>query len=69
MKWLPMNEGTVDRVLRVLAGIAVLSMVFVGPQSMWGLLGLIPLATGLAGSCPVYTALGISTCPVKKVTA
>lgn len=69
MKWLPMNEGTVDRTLRVLAGLAVVSMVFVGPQTMWGWLGLIPLVTGLVGSCPLYTALGFSTCPVKKVSA
>jgi hypothetical protein len=45
------NEGTVDRVLRVTAGLVLLSLVFVGPQTLWGLVGLVPLATGLLGSC------------------
>lgn len=62
---LPRNEGTVDRVLRVVVGLAILSLVFVGPQTLWGLLGLIPLTTALLGSCPAYTLLGISTCPTK----
>lgn len=62
---LPKNEGTVDRVLRAVVGLGLLSLVFVGPQTMWGLLGLIPLTTALLGSCPAYTLLGISTCPAK----
>ncbi len=60
------NEGTVDRVLRVILGLVLLSLVFVGPQTMWGLIGIIPLATGLVGICPIYSILGISTCPVKN---
>ena len=56
------NEGTIDRVLRVLAGIVLLSLVFVGPQTAWGWLGVVPLVTGLAGTCPLYSILGISTC-------
>lgn len=63
---LPRNEGTADRVIRVVAGLAILSLVFVGPQSLWGLLGLIPLITGLVGSCPAYRLLGLSTCPAKS---
>lgn len=62
---LPRNEGTADRVIRVIAGLALLSLVFVGPQTLWGLLGLIPLITGLVGSCPAYRLLGLSTCPLK----
>lgn len=65
-KILPTNEGTLDRALRVLIGLGALSVVFVGPQTNWGWLGLIPLATGLMGSCPIYSALGINTCPMKK---
>lgn len=65
-KILPTNEGTVDRVLRVVAGVAILSLVFVGPQTPWGWLGLIPLVTGIVGSCPVYTLLGLRTCPVRR---
>ncbi len=59
------NEGTVDRVLRVILGLVLLSLVFVGPQTLWGLIGIIPLVTGLVGTCPVYSVLGISTCKVK----
>lgn len=61
----PHNEGVVDRALRVVAGLILLSLVFVGPKSMFGLVGIIPLLTGLLGSCPLYTLFGLSTCPVK----
>lgn len=60
------NEGTIDRVLRVVAGAALVSLVFVGPETPWGWIGLVPLVTGLIGNCPVYSLLGISTCPVKR---
>ena len=58
----PKNEHTVERVLRVSLGIVLLALVFVGPKTPWGLIGIIPLATGLAGTCPLYTLLGIKTC-------
>jgi hypothetical protein len=61
---LPRNEGTADRVLRVAVGIGILSLVVVGPQTLWGLVGLVPLMTGLVGSCPIYTLFGMSTCTV-----
>ena len=57
------NEHVVERVARVVLGIALLSMVFVGPQAMWGWIGLVPLATGLVGTCPLYSLVGFSTCP------
>ena len=60
------NEGTIDRVLRVVAGAALVSLVFVGPKTAWGWIGVVPLVTGLLGNCPVYSLLGISTCPVKQ---
>lgn len=60
------NEGNIDRVLRVILGLVLLSLVFVGPQSWWGLIGLVPLVTGLIGTCPIYSILGISTCPLKN---
>ena len=60
------NEGTIDRALRVIAGIVLISLVFVGPQTPFGWIGVVPLLTGLVGWCPVYTLLGLSTCPVKK---
>ena len=65
-KLLPKNEHDIDRALRVLIGLGALTLVFVGPQTPFGLLGLIPLATGLIGSCPLYTVFGISTCSVKR---
>jgi hypothetical protein len=63
-KLFPRNEHNVERALRVLVGVGLLSLVFVGPQSWWGLVGLVPLITGLAGTCPLYTLLGFSTCPM-----
>ncbi len=65
-KILPRNEHQIERALRVVAGIALLSLVFIGPRTLWGLLGLVPLATGLIGSCPIYTVLGFSTCPINS---
>jgi hypothetical protein len=60
------NEGAADRAIRVLLGIAILSLYFFGPESPWALLGLVPLLTGLIGSCPLYSLLGINTCPVTR---
>lgn len=62
----PKNESVVDRAIRVVLGLAILSLFFVGPQSPWALLGLIPLVTGAVGSCPLYRLLGVSTCAVPK---
>jgi hypothetical protein len=59
------NEGTVDRVLRVVAGLVLISLVFVGPQTAWGWIGVVPLVTGAIGSCPVYSLFGINTCGLK----
>jgi len=67
-KLLPTNAGAVDRALRVVLGIALLSLAFVGPKTPWGYLGLVPLITALLGSCPVYTVFGISTCPLRTRT-
>lgn len=60
------NEGNLDRVLRIIVGLGLLSLVFFGPQTMWGLIGVIPLSTGLIGFCPLYRLLGINTCPINK---
>jgi hypothetical protein len=59
------NECSIDRGLRVVVGIALLAIVFVGPKTPLGWLGLVPLVTGLIGSCPLYSLLGLSTCPLK----
>lgn len=60
------NEGTIDRALRVILGLFVLSLMFWGPQTWWAALGLIPLATGLIGSCPLYSLIGFNTCPLRS---
>ena len=63
------NEGTMDRAVRIIVGAALLAMFFLYPDASWRywtLLGIVPLVTGLVGSCPVYTLLGMSTCPVKR---
>ncbi|MBU2719012.1 DUF2892 domain-containing protein [Acidithiobacillus sp. 'AMD consortium'] len=60
------NEGMPDRLIRVIVGIVVIALVFVGPKTPWGWLGLVPLITGLVGWCPAYTLLGIRTCPLRK---
>lgn len=56
------NIGTLDRVLRAVIGVVLLALAFVGPQTPWGYIGLIPLATALIGFCPAYRLLGIRTC-------
>lgn len=65
-KLMPRNEGTIDRVLRVAVGIGVVSLVFIGPKTPWGWVGMVPILTGLIGSCPLYTLLGLRTCPLAK---
>ncbi|MFN7087467.1 MAG: DUF2892 domain-containing protein [Burkholderiales bacterium] len=58
------NVGGLDRAVRIIAGIIILSLIFVleGNARWWGLIGLIPLLTGLARWCPAYTLFGMSTC-------
>lgn len=63
------NEGTLDRIARVVIGIALLALVFIGPHTLWGLVGLVPLMTGALGFCPVYRLVGFSSCPVTTVRA
>jgi len=60
-KLFPSNVHPVERAIRIVLGLAVLSLVFVGPQTPWGWLGVIPLFTGLVGTCPLYTVFGLST--------
>ncbi len=62
------NIGNIERIIRVVVGLGLLSLTVVGPQSLWGLIGLLPLATGLIGWCPPYAMLGISTCKNRNST-
>ena len=61
-----LNIGTWDRILRVMIGISVLTLMFIGPKSVLELLGIIPLVTGLAGHSPLYALFRVSTCPRVK---
>ena len=56
------NEGSLDRAARVILGLVLISLVFVGPQTAWGWVGIVPLLTGLVGICPLYSVLGLKTC-------
>jgi Protein of unknown function (DUF2892) len=60
------NEGTIDRTVRVVIGLALLSLTVVGPKSLIGLVGLVPLTTGVVGFCPLYKLVGLNTCPAQR---
>ncbi len=56
------NVGSGDRIIRILVGLLMIALVFVGPKTAWGWVGIIPLVTGLLGSCPAYSLFGINSC-------
>jgi ABC-type polysaccharide/polyol phosphate export permease len=56
------NVGTLDRVLRAIVGVVLIALVFVGPETPWGWIGVIPLLTAVVGFCPAYRLLGLRTC-------
>ena len=60
------NVGGTDRVLRTLVGIVLVALAVTGTVGWWGWLGVVPLLTGLVGFCPLYTLLGLNTCPAKQ---
>jgi len=66
MKLFPKNEHIADRAIRVLLGVGLISIAFIGPKSPWGWIGVVPLVTGLIGSCPLYTLFGLRTCPLER---
>lgn len=65
------NVGGLDRMLRIVAGLVLLGLFFVleGSARYFGLIGLVPLATGLIQWCPAYTLFGINTCPLRPTQA
>lgn len=65
------NVGGIDKVVRLVAAAALFSLFFVleGNARLFGLAGIVPLATALLAWCPLYTVLGISTCPMKRSAA
>jgi len=60
------NVGGFDRIVRIILGLVLIALVFVGPKTPWGWIGLIPLLTGLLQTCPLYSLLGFSSCPRNK---
>jgi hypothetical protein len=60
------NEGTIDRALRVIAGLVLIGLAASGTIGVWGWIGVLPLVTGLVGICPAYAIFGMNTCPMKK---
>lgn len=59
------NVGSVDKILRIVVGLALIAIVFVGPQTPWGWIGIVPLLTALLGFCPLYRLIGLNTCRTK----
>lgn len=66
MAFFAKNEGTLDRTVRTVVGLVLISLAFIGPQNPWFLLGAIPLITGLSGRCPAYRIFGVNTCSRKR---
>ena len=60
------NVGGIDKILRIVAGLALVAWVLLGGGPVWAWIGVVPLATGLIGWCPLYPLLGMNTCPTKK---
>jgi hypothetical protein len=63
---MPRNVGTLDRAVRIVVGVVLIALVFVGPHTSWGWIGILPLASGLAGICPLYRLMGFSSCPLGR---
>ena len=61
-----LNVGGVDRILRIALGVVLIALAATGTVGWWGWLGVVPLATGLLRFCPLYTLLGMNTCPVGR---
>lgn len=59
------NVGGADRIIRIIVGLVLIALVFVGPKTAWGWIGVIPLVTGLFRTCPAYSLLGMNTCKAK----
>ena len=60
------NVGTIDRVLRIIVGLVLIGLALAGTIGPWGWIGVVPLATALFRFCPLYTVLGMNTCPMEK---
>ncbi|RZI66894.1 MAG: DUF2892 domain-containing protein [Variovorax sp.] len=63
MSFLSNNVGILDRALRIGVGLLLVALAAAGTIGYWGYVGVVPLLTGLVGSCPAYALFGFSTCP------
>lgn len=61
-----LNVGGIDRILRIVVGIVLIALTLMGTIGVWGWIGIVPLVTGLFKFCPLYSVLGMNTCPMKK---
>lgn len=59
------NVGGIDRIARIVGGLALIGLAVAGVIGPWGYVGIVPLATGLLRTCPLYSVLGFNTCPMK----
>lgn len=60
------NVGGIDRVLRIIIGLALIGLTLAGTIGVWGWIGVVPLLTGALSTCPLYSVLGFNTCPMKR---
>ncbi len=60
------NVGGIDKILRTVVGLALIAATVMGQLPVWGYIGIVPLATGLMGWCPLYPLIGLNTCPLNK---
>lgn len=60
------NVGSIDKIVRIVAGLVLLALAVMGIGTPWTWIGIVPLATGLMGWCPAYSLFGMNTCPIKK---
>lgn len=60
------NVGGIDKILRIVVGIALIAMTLMGVIGAWGWIGVVPLLTGLFGVCPLYSIIGMNTCPIRR---
>lgn len=59
------NVGSIDRILRIVLGLALIALTLTGTIGVWGWIGVVPVVTAVAGFCPLYAVLGLRTCPMK----
>lgn len=62
------NVGGADRIVRIVAGLALIGLTLAGQIGVWGWIGVVPLLTGIFSFCPAYALFGVNTCPMRKTS-